>query len=138
MDGNRITRYRQKISVIEKRRENIKIWIDEEDEKSVLAVYKSYQELIESFTDIFAMIVKDMNELVEDDYTNIEKLRERGILSEEQEGLMKEANGLRNRLVHEYNGLERETAVNSIRRINSKLDKVLEKVKKWIKNRSKG
>lgn len=138
MDGNRITRYRQKISVIEKRKENIKTWIDEEDEKSVLAVYKSYQELIESFTDIFAMIVKDMNELVEDDYTNIEKLRERGILSEEQEGLMKEANGLRNRLVHEYNGLERETAVNSIRRINSKLDKVLEKVKKWMKNRSKG
>ncbi len=138
MDENRITRYRQKISVIEKRRKNIKTWIDEEDEKSVLAVYKSYQELIESFTDIFAMIVKDMNELVEDDYTNIEKLRERAILSEEQEGLMKEANGLRNRLVHEYNGLERETAVNSIRRINSKLDKVLEKVKKWIKNRSKG
>ncbi|KXB05397.1 hypothetical protein AKJ50_01090 [candidate division MSBL1 archaeon SCGC-AAA382A13] len=138
MDENRITRYRQKISVIEKRKENIKTWIDEEDEKSVLAVYKSYQELIESFTDIFAMIVKNLNELVEDDYTNIEKLRKRGILSEEQEGLMKEANGLRNRLVHEYNGLERETAVNSIRRINSKLDKVLEKVKKWMKNRSKG
>ncbi|KXB04682.1 hypothetical protein AKJ49_01805, partial [candidate division MSBL1 archaeon SCGC-AAA382A03] len=106
MDENRITRYRQKISVIEKRKENIKTWIDEEDEKSVLAVYKSYQELIESFTDIFAMIVKNLNELVEDDYTNIEKLRKRGILSEEQEGLMKEANGLRNRLVHEYNGLE--------------------------------
>lgn len=138
MDENRIARYRQKISIIERRRENIKSWIDEKDEKSVLAVYKSFQELIESFTDIFAMMIKDMNRLVEDDYANIEKLRERSILSEEQEELMKEANGLRNRLIHEYNGLERETAVNSIRKINSNLEKVLEDVRKWMKNQSKG
>lgn len=84
------------------------------------------------------MVVKDTGELVEDDYSNIDKLEEREILNEEQEGLMKEANGLRNRLVHEYNGLERKTAINSIRRINPKLREVLGVIKKWIKNRFKG
>ncbi|MFW5898664.1 MAG: HepT-like ribonuclease domain-containing protein, partial [Candidatus Saliniplasma sp.] len=97
MDKKRINRYRQKISLITKRKSNISTWIKDTDEKSILAVYKAYQETVEAFTDIFAMILKDINEIVEDDYTNIEKLGEKGILDGKEEGLMKEANGLRNR-----------------------------------------
>jgi len=133
MEEKRISRYKEKISVIEKRKSNISSWIDDRSEKGILAVYKAYQELMEAFTDIFAMILKDMGEIVEDDYTNIEKLREKKLLDEEQEALMKEANGLRNRLVHEYNGLEKKTAVESIERINSEVDKILKDVRKWIK-----
>lgn len=132
MDEKRISRYRDKISLIAKRRDNISSWIDDRDEKSTLAVYKAYQESIEAFTDIFAMILKDMGEVVEDDYTNIEKLRAKGLLDEEQEEVMKESNGLRNRLVHEYNGLEKKIAVESIERINSKFENVLEEVRRWL------
>lgn len=133
MKKNRILRYREKIEVITKRKENISSWIDGKDEKSILAVYKAYQEMIESFTDIFAMMLKDMGELVKDDYSNIETLRSKGFLNEDEEGLMKEANGLRNRLVHEYNGLERKVAIESIRRINQNLENVIEEIRKWIK-----
>lgn len=133
MKKNRILRYREKIEVITKRKENISSWINGKDEKSILAVYKAYQEMIESFTDIFAMMLKDMGELVKDDYSNIETLRSKGFLNEDDEGLMKEANGLRNRLVHEYNGLERKVAIESIRRINQKLENVIEEIRKWIK-----
>lgn len=98
-----------------------------------MAIYKAYQELVEAFTDVFAMILKDMGELVEDDYTNIERLSEKKLLDENQEALMKEANGLRNRLVHEYNGLEKKTALESIKRINSEAEKVLEAIRGWIK-----
>ena len=133
MKKNRILRYREKIEVITKRKENISSWIDGKDEKSILAVYKAYQEMIESFTDIFAMMLKDMGELVKDDYSNIEILNSKGFLNEDEEGLMKEANGLRNRLVHEYNGLERKVAIESIRRINQNLENVIEEIRTWIK-----
>lgn len=46
MDEERISRYRDKISVITKRRDNISSWIQDRDEKSTLAVYKAYQEMI--------------------------------------------------------------------------------------------
>ncbi len=132
MDKKRLSRYRAKISTITKRRDNISSWIQDRDEKSTLAVYKAYQEMIEAFTDLFAMIVKDMGEVVEDDYTNIEKLREKGLLDVKQEGIMKESNGLRNRLVHEYNGLEKKIALESIERTNSKVVEVLEEIRGWV------
>ena len=76
-----------------------------------------------------------MGELVKDDYTNIEKLREKGIIDENKEDMMKEANGLRNRLVHEYNGLERTTAIESIKVLNEDLGTVLEDIREWLKKR---
>ncbi|MFW5928341.1 MAG: DUF86 domain-containing protein [Thermoplasmatota archaeon] len=133
MDKKRINRYRQKISLITKRKSNISSWIKDTDEKSILAVYKAYQETVEAFTDIFAMILKDINEIVEDDYTNIEKLGEKGILDGKEEGLMKEANGLRNRLVHEYNGLERKIAIDSIVNTVENFEDVLEEIRTWLK-----
>ncbi|MFW6375649.1 MAG: DUF86 domain-containing protein [Thermoplasmatota archaeon] len=133
MDKKRINRYRQKISLITKRKSNISTWIKDTDEKSILAVYKAYQETVEAFTDIFAMILKDINEIVEDDYTNIEKLGEKGILDGKEEGLMKEANGLRNRLVHEYNGLERKIAIDSIVNTVENFEDVLEEIRTWLK-----
>lgn len=133
MDEKRISRYKEKISTIAKRRDNISSWIGERNEKSTLALYKAYQEMMEGFTDIFAMILKDVGELVEDDYTNIEKLGEKDLLDKDQEALMKEGNGLRNRLVHEYNGLERKIALESMERINSEVDDILEDIRRWLK-----
>ena len=136
MDKKRVSRYKEKLSLIEKRKNNISMWIDHRDEKSVLAIYKAYQEMIEALTDIFAMMLKDLDEVVEDDYSNIDRLREKGILSDKQDAIMKEANGLRKRLVHEYNGLERKIALSSLKRIHSEVDDILEEVRKWITKRS--
>ncbi|MGM0510906.1 MAG: DUF86 domain-containing protein [Thermoplasmatota archaeon] len=133
MDKERLLRYKEKISVIAERRDNIRSWIVDDDVKSNLAVYKAYQEMIEALTDIFAMMLKDMGGLVEDDYSNIEKMEDKGLLDDKQEGLLKEANGLRNRLVHEYNGIEKKIAMESIKRINSQIEEILEDVRGWIK-----
>jgi uncharacterized protein YutE (UPF0331/DUF86 family) len=102
-----------------------------------LAIYKAFQELVELFTDICSMMLKDMSEIVEDDYSNIETLQKKGIFNQEQESILKESNGLRNRLIHEYNGLERKTAINSILEINEKLDSIIEVINTWIKKTSK-
>ena len=133
MNKDRIKRYKEKITVIETRRNNIFSWISETDEKSVLAVYKAFQEVVESFTDLFAMMLKDMGEIVEDDYSNIEALERTNLLNQKQSAVMKEANGLRNRLVHEYNGLERQTARISMEEINDEMEDILTKVRSWIK-----
>ncbi len=137
MDEKRLSRYREKMSLINKRRDNINSWIPHRDEKSVLAIYKAFQEMIEAFTDIFAMALKDMGELVQDDYSNIERLCEKSILGELQGGIMKEANGLRNRLVHEYNGLVRGIALESVKNVILHVDEILEDIEIWMKNCSK-
>jgi uncharacterized protein YutE (UPF0331/DUF86 family) len=82
------------------------------------------------------MLLKDMKEIVEDDYTNIENLRKIDFFTEKQEATLKEANGLRNRLIHEYNGLEQKTALYSIQEINDEMDSILEKVRIWVKKLS--
>lgn len=133
MNKDRIKRYKEKITVIETRRNNIFSWISETDEKSVLAVYKAFQEVVDSLTLIFAMMLKDMGEIVEDDYSNIEALERTNLLNQKQAAVMKEANGLRNRLVHEYNGLERQTARISMEEINDEMEDILTKVRSWIK-----
>lgn len=138
MNKDRIKRYKEKITVIETRRNNIFSWISETDEKSVLAVYKAFQEVVESFTDLFAMMLKDMGEIVEDDYSNIEALERTNLLNQKQAAVMKEANGLRNRLVHEYNGLERQTARISMEEINDEMEDILTKVRSWIKKHFTG
>lgn len=133
MNKDRIKRYKEKITVIETRRNNIFSWISETDEKSVLAVYKAFQEVVDSLTLIFAMMLKDRGEIVEDDYSNIEALERTNLLNQKQSAVMKEANGLRNRLVHEYNGLERQTARISMEEINDEMEDILTKVRSWIK-----
>lgn len=129
----RLKRYHDKIAIVEKRQGNISSWIHQTDEKSVLALYKAFQEIVEAFTDICAMILKDMKELVKDDYANIDRLSEMNIFDRTEAELLKESNGLRNRLIHEYNGLERSTALQVIHDINKDFDVLIEHVKTWIK-----
>lgn len=49
------------------------------------------------------MIVKDLGLMVNDDYKNLDVLKERKIISTEMHNTMKKLNGLRNRIVHDYN-----------------------------------
>ncbi|MFO8110704.1 MAG: hypothetical protein R6U17_09355 [Thermoplasmata archaeon] len=50
---------------------------------------------------------------------------------------MKEANGLRNRLVREYNGLVREIALESIKNVILHVDEISEDMEIWVRNCSK-
>ena len=56
------------------------------------------------------MIIKDEGKLVTDDYSNIENVGKILKLKNEEIALLKRANGLRNVLVHEYNGVVDELA----------------------------
>ena len=56
--------------------------------------------------DIVAMLTKDAGLVVEDDYTNIEKLSKGGIISADEKETLNGYNGLRNSIVHRYNRLD--------------------------------
>ena len=138
MDEDRLRRYWDKINLISKRNDEIRAWTAIhpedfiEDEKTKLATYKAFQEIVEACMDIIAMMCKDSKIPPRDDYTNIGLLKDR-IPFEDMEETLIEANGLRNRLVHRYNSTDDLLAFESIREIMPRISKVIEGVKKWIR-----
>ena len=141
MDKERLRRYIDKIEHIEERIEDIRVWlyeigdIVEIDKKTRLAVYKAMQEAVEASTDVVAMILKDEGKRPKDDYTNIEKTFELNLIDKIVKEALKEADGLRNRLVHEYNGLDDEIALEVIRCLLEPMGKFVGAVKKWMSTR---
>ena len=108
MDDARRRRYRGKLAHLEERRQDVASWTAgaDPDKKTRLAVYKALQEVIEAAMDICAMWVADLGISPQDDYVNVTALRDRGFLGAETVQVLSEANGLRNRLVHTYNGID--------------------------------
>ncbi len=103
----RARRYRDKLDLIVLRAEQAQTWLDEDlpevflgDDKTKLATYKAFQESVEASLDLVAMICKDQGLNPQDDYGNLEKLAD---LSDSSRMVLKEANGLRNHLIHRYN-----------------------------------
>jgi len=90
---------------------------------------------IESAMDISAMLVKDLGERVEDDYSNAETLKKLGIIDERLAEGLKKCNGLRNWLVHRYNKVDEELVLRSVEEVKAllltfiqKVEDVLEKI----------
>ena len=54
------------------------------------------------------------------------------ILDSSLKSSITEANGLRNRLVHEYNGISDAIALDSIKDLIDDIYKIIKRVKKWL------
>lgn len=141
MTRERRERYLEKTEKIETRVSDIETWIKdltesefERDKKTRLAVYKAFQEATEAVSDICAMFLSDRGKVVGDDYENIEKASG-NLFSESLEQDLKNSNGLRNRIIHEYNGLTNKLAYNSIKQLSSSLKKFAKEARKWIKDK---
>jgi uncharacterized protein YutE (UPF0331/DUF86 family) len=139
MKMDRIKRYKDKIGKASKRADQINQWALETshedflvDEKTKLATYKAFQEMVEACLDIVAMICKDTNNVPSDDYTNIQNLE---WLGKEIKAALSEANGLRNRLVHRYNQTDDTIALESMKALLPELRGFLEDVEIWIGKR---
>ena len=134
-------RYKEKIDYARDRISDLEDWLYAEDikeRKAFFASEKSFQEAVECLADIFSMILSDLNLSVNDDYSNIEKLKEKKILSEENASICIEANGLRNRVVHRYNHIDEKKFIESSRDLIPKLVKVFDDVENYTKNLKNG
>ena len=140
----RYQRYLDKIAFIQNRIKLAFQWINElsfkellRDEKSKLAIYKAFQEAIEAMLDVIAMICKDLMIGARDDYTNINNLVAEAILELDHGRVLREANGLRNKLIHWYNKLDDEIAMRSIMRLIPQLESITRVVLEWLKSQLK-
>ncbi len=133
---NRMKRYMQKILHGRNRIELVEVWqqekISELETKSLLAIEKAAQEVIEVATDLMAMMLKDSSIPPTDDYTNISRILELGLITKEVGAILKEANGLRNRLIHVYNDVDIDILLESIKRVLPGITEFLNVVEKWL------
>ncbi len=132
-------RYMQKLNELKDRVEFIESrmgWKEEFLENRILrkGIYKEFQEAVEIASDIAAMLVKDFGFAVEDDYRNFEILGNKLGLEEKIVLALKKANGLRNVLVHEYNGIIDEQAYESIIQLLPFLKEFESRVRRWAEN----
>ncbi len=131
--------YLRKIQSIQENIKSVKEWTAETtletflgDKKTRFAVFKAFQEVVETCMDLAAMLVKDRGVSPKDDYTNLETLREEKIISDKVEDILGEANGLRNWIIHRYNKLEEAEAYKAILRLIGPIEDYIGVVKKWI------
>ena len=84
-------------------------------------------------SDVCAMVRRGLNSSAKDDYSNIDFLVDKGILEEGMGEKLREANGLRNRLIHEYDGINDKIACYAIRELIEDLREFSLGVLKWIR-----
>ena len=134
MEVSRLKRYKEKLNLIEKRLEEIIEWKGSflSDEKSKLASYKAFQEIVEASMDVVAMMIKDDNLIPKDDYLNIDMAEEKKLLTSELCVSLRNMNGLRNRIIHEYNGLSDEIALESMENLFQEVTNFMEQAEKWL------
>jgi len=142
MEEERIKRYNDKLEYFNQTIKNLKEWTENIDVKEFTenlelqkqyAIYHAFQISLEIITDVIAMIVKDSNKVPKDDYSNLDILKNNDILTSGLVVKIQEANGLRNRIVHDYNGLDDSIAYQSILECIKSLKKFNEEVRNWVK-----
>lgn len=143
LDKKRIIRYKEKFEYFDKIFKNLINWtenlevnesIRDENLEKYFAILHAYQILSETVADLIAMLLKDLNLIPKDDYSNIEILIEKNLLSNDLGKSLKKANGLRNRVVHKYNNINEEVAYRAILEFLNDLKQYKEQMKKWLMN----
>lgn len=119
-------RYLNKIETFEKEKEFIEDH-NIDDDINERAVLYSLQVCVEVSMDIVAMKTKDSGMLVQDDYSNIEKLVDEDIISKEKGETLKQFNGIRNAVVHKYDKLDMKIIKQAVDKIDE-LSEVIYKI----------
>ncbi len=142
MEEERIKRYNDKLEYLNQTIENLNDWTENIDSKEFIeglelqkqyGIYHAFQIGIEIITDLVSMIVKDIKLIPKDDYSNINIIKNKKIVSADLAAKLREANGLRNRIVHDYNGLDNEIAYNRLLNLLEYFQEFKVKAKEWLK-----
>ena len=135
MDEDRRLRYRDKVFWIHRRADLIETWISEPDgdlktdTKTTLAIFQGFQEITEATMDCISMFLRDNQEPARDDYSNIDRI---DLFSPDQKHLLREMNGLRNRIIHQYNGTDESLALTGIEQSLPEIRSLAQVIEEWI------
>lgn len=142
MDEKRIKRYKEKEEYLTKILKKLNEWtsdlkeedfINNQDLKEQFSIFHAYQVILEAVTDLTAMVVKDIGMIPKDDYMNFDLLAENKIISKNMANYLKQANGLRNRIVHNYNGLNENITLKSIKKYYKYFEEFKDELDKWLR-----
>ena len=142
MKEERKKRYYQKIFHLDKYISFLSDWIGERNSESLLeqlnyqelfGVYHAFQLAMEVVADLSSMIAKDLSNLSRDDYSNYQLQFLKKIISKEIYNQIKDLNGLRTRIVHDYNGLVDKVSLEGILESITILPKFKGEIEKWLK-----
>lgn len=123
MDKLRRLRYEEKIELISERIAHF--GIDPQNKIEKWGLFYAIQTSIESILDLIAMLIKDMGIVVRDDEDNVMRIIEVKGLNQNLGKELKAAKGMRNVLVHQYNGINEKLIFDS-------LPELKKLIKKWI------
>ncbi len=141
MNKERLMRYKAKLNYLENTIGNLEEWtgdinheyfVNELNLQKKYGIYHAFQIAVEIITDITAMIVKDEKTMPKDDYSNISILVKKKIIDPLSGKNLKEANGLRNRIVHDYNGLNDSIAYERMIILIKSFKTFLKDVNQWL------
>lgn len=132
----RASRYKDKLDLLFKRAGQAEKWLADasaqdflQDEKTMLASYKAFQEAARASQDLVAMMCKDTGIRSQNDYSNLERLES---LSPGSRNVLIEANGLGNHLVHRYNKRDDLLALESMKDLLPGIAAFGEEVETWL------
>ena len=129
---SRLNRYFKKLEKFEEEYEIIQKY-DITDEITKRALMYSLQICIEVVMDVVAMTVKDIGAIVEDDYSNIQTLTDKKLLSKEDASLLKLYNGLRNAIVHKYDNINLNIVKEGLDRIGEVYEIIIKLIEAFEK-----
>jgi len=142
MEEERIKRDNDKLNYLNQTIENLNNWTESIDSREFIerlelqkqyGIYHAFQIGIEIITDLVSMIVKDVKLIPKDDYSNISTIKNKKIIDADLAAKLREAYGLRNRIVHDYNGLDNEIAYNRLLNLLGFFQEFKVKAKEWLK-----
>jgi uncharacterized protein YutE (UPF0331/DUF86 family) len=144
MDPQRKARYQDKLQKFDRYFDQYTKWLAshpinnldlEGDAHWVYAIIHVFQNLAELCSDLAAMIIKDKKLIPKDNYSNYKLLQEKNILSEKSYQILIKVNGLRNRVAHEYNGLNYNIAWEAMEQFIDGLEAIKEEFGSWLAQR---
>lgn len=132
MDKLRLARYHDKMQYILSSFDIVEHLLPEPDEIQTNALYYLLLTAIESAMDLIAMLVKDLGRVPKGDESNITTLHNLSIIKREVRDELLLCNGLRNVLVHQYNGIDRVIVLESVPRVNATLKILIGEVERFL------
>lgn len=134
VDTKRLARIQDKLLHAENRIGLFMEWHEAAAEslKDRMASYKAVQEAAEALADATALILKGSGIPPHDDYHNYEALAAAGAVTAATLRVLSEFNGLRNALVHDYDEISDERALDAAERLAPEILDAIEEVRIWL------
>jgi uncharacterized protein YutE (UPF0331/DUF86 family) len=132
MEHDRTIRYKEKISYIFECLREIDEVMPEPSGIVLKGVFYDLSSAIEAMMDMIAMLCKDLGIMPRGDYENIQSLHKRNTISESLASRLAKCNGLRNVLVHQYNGIDEARVISSVRRVEEDMREFIRVVEGFL------